>query len=193
LADEANQPPKYMKRRLEFERIGLPQGHAYPEMAFHSPTGSVIVQTRARKSPLPGFRLSWKRLNGTFYRPIADFPPSVSMQNFVLHPRLPLLYFITYVWSEHVNGEAGGDWEALYRFNLNTRNCRVVARRGQLVLPDGCRRAWLCELLSASNDGKTLFCKAGFHYARRIQYCLSKLSLADGKISVLAKMKTPFA
>jgi len=182
-----------MKRRLDFEKIGLPRGHAYPELAFHSPTGSVIVHSRPLASPLPGRRLSLKRTNGTFYRPIGDFPQSVSTENFLLHPQLPLLYFITYIWSKHVDGPVGGDWDALYRFNLNTRKCKIVARRGELVLPDGYRRAWLCKLLSASNDGKTLFCMAGLHSARLVHYCLSKLSLVDRKISVVSKLKTPFA
>ena len=182
-----------MKSRRDFGKIGLPKGHAYPQLAYHPPTGFVIVHTKPVESPLPCRRLSLKRVKGTRYRPIADFPPSISVKKFLLHPRLPLLYFITYVWSEHVNGPVGGDWDALYCFNLNTRKTKIVARRGELVLPDGYRRAWLCELLSASADGKTLFCKAGFHNGEPVHYCLSKFSIVDRTITIIAKLKTPFS
>lgn len=182
-----------MKRRLGFERIGLPKGHAYPQLAYHSPTGLVIAHTQPVNSPLPRRRLSLKRVNGMSYRPIADFPPSVSVESFLLHPQLPFLYFITYVWSKPVNGPVGGDWDALYRYSLNSRKCKIAARRGELVLPDGYRQAWLCELLSTTTDGKTLFCKAGLHNGKLVDYCLCQLSIAGREISVIAKLKTPFA
>ncbi len=177
----------------KFQKIGLPDGHAFPVLAYHPPTSSVLAHTRPIKSRLPCRRLSLRRVNGTRYRPIADFPPSISVENFLLHPQLPLLFFITYVWSEHVNGPVGGDWDALYCFNLNTRKSKIVARRGELVLPDGYRRAWLCELLSASADGNTLFCTAGLPKGKTVHYCLSKLSIPDRRLAVVTRLKAVFA
>lgn len=184
-----------MKSRRDFQKIGLPKGHAYPKLAYHPPTGFIIVHTQPVESSLPCRRLSLRRVNGTRYRPIADFPPSISV-NFLLHPRLPLLYFITYVWKECELGinPPGGDWDALYCFNLNTRKSKIMAQKGEIILPNGYQRGWLNELLSVSDDGKTLFCKAGlFRNGKPVDYCVSKLSIADRKITVVTKLKTPFA
>ena len=186
--------------RQVYQKVGLPDGHAFPVLAYHPPTGSILAHTRPIKSRLPCRRLSLRRVNGTRYRPIADFPPSISVENFLLHPQLPLLYFITYVWKECELGinPPGGDWDALYCFNLNTRKSKIVARRGELVLPDGYRKAWLrgawlCELFSVSDDGNTLFCKAGLPKGKTVHYCLSKLSIPDRKLAVITRLKAVFA
>jgi hypothetical protein len=189
-----------MKTGTTFEMIGLPKGHAYPKLAYHPRTALLIVHTRPVKSILPGGRISLKRLNGSRYRSIANFPSSVSassisVESFLLHPHLSLLYFITYVWSEYPNGPPGGDWDALYCLNLETQKNKTIVQKGGLAPPDGYRRVWINELLSTSADGNTLFCRAGFSPKRkgRVHYCLSKLSIVDHKIEIIRKLKTPFA
>jgi hypothetical protein len=134
-----------------------------------------------------------RRVKETLYRPIGDFAPSVSVESFALHPQLPLLYFITFVWSEHGNGPVGGDWEALHRFDLNTFQCQIVARRGELIPPDGYRTAWLNELFLVSDDGNMLFCKAGLRNKEPVHYCLSKFSIPDRKLAVISRFETVFA
>jgi hypothetical protein len=177
----------------EFQKIGLPDGHGFPVLAYHPATGSVLAHTRPIESRLPCRRLSLRRVTETRYRPIGDFAPSVSVESFVLHPRLPLLYFITYVWSEHTNGPVGGDWDALYRFNLNTIQSEIMARRGELFSPDGYRTTWLKELFSVSDDGNTLFCMAGLRNGEPVHYCLSKLSIPDRKLAVITRLEAVFA
>jgi hypothetical protein len=178
---------------LGSQKIGLPDGHGFPVLVYHPPTGSVIAHTRPLKSSLPCRRLSLRQVNETRYRPIGDFPPSVSVESLVLHPQLPLLFFITFVWSKHVNGPVGGYWVALHRFDLNTLQSEIVARRGELVLPDGYQTAWLNELFSASDDGNTLFCKAGLRNGEPVRYCLSKLSIPDRKLAIITRLEAVFA
>ncbi len=177
----------------KFQKVGLPEGHAYPELAYHLPTGSILAHTRPVEPGLPGRRLSLWRVAETRYHPIGDFALSISVESFVLHPQLPLLYFITYVWSEHSNGPTGGNWEALHCFNLNTFQCEIVARRGELIPPDDYCKAWLNELFLVGDDGNTLFCKAGLRNGEPVQYCLSKLSVSDRKLEIVSRLEAVFA
>jgi hypothetical protein len=177
-----------------FSDVGLPDGHAFPELAYHQPTGSIIAHTRPRESRLPSHRLSIRRVNEARYSVIGDFPPSISVSSFALSSVLPILYFITFSWSDH-GGNVGGDWDALYRFSLDTHQCEVVARRGELVPPDHYRSAWLSELFSVNEDGRSLFCKAALQRAGEapIDYCLSELSIADLRLAVITRLEAVFA
>jgi hypothetical protein len=177
-----------------FKEIGLPDGHAFPELAYHCPTGTVIAHTRPRESRLPSHRLSMRLVKDSRYSPIGDFSPAISVSSFAVCPTLPLLYFITSTWSEHENGPPGGCWEALYRFTLDTRESEVIARRGDLIAPEGYQSAWLSELLSVSGDGGTLFCKAALcSNGRPIDYCLSELVVAERKLTAITKLEAVFA
>jgi hypothetical protein len=179
--------------KTSFEKIGLPRGHSYPKLAYHQPTASIIAQTRPLKSRLPDCRLSFRRTDETRYRPIGDFLPPISIDSFVAHARLPLLYFITYAWTEHADGTTGGNWDALHCFNLNTLQCKVVAQKGELIAPDGYESAWLRDLFSLSDDGGALFCKAAFQTREEpiphCHHCLAQLSLADLKLQIVAKLE----
>src|SRR6266550_511937 len=138
--------------RPSLSEIGLPEGHAFPELGYHAPTNSIIARTRPLDARLPSRRLSMRRTTESHYRPVCDFPPSISVDSFVTSPSLPTLYFLTYVWSEHSDGPVGCDWDALYRFNLDTGHSEAVAQKGELILPDGYESAWLCNLHSVSAD-----------------------------------------
>jgi hypothetical protein len=182
-----------------FEKVGLPKGHVNPTLAYHEPTASIIAQTQPLKSVLPGHRLSFRRTSETRYRPVGNFPAEISIHSFALHARLPLLYFITYVWSEHVNGPVGGNWDALHCFNLETLRSKIIAHKGELVAPAGCQSSWLRNLFSLSDDGKVLFCKAAFQYEKDpvhshpVHSCLARLSLSDRKLEVISRLEAIFA
>ena len=185
-----------MKSRSDFEEIGLPHGHVYPKLAYHPPTGSIIVQTQLAESTLPSRRLSIRRLNEARYHPIGDFPPEISTESFVLCASSPLLFVNTFIWKEHINGPVGGDWDALYSFNLDTLQSDILVRKDELVPPDGYRSAWFSTLFSASNDGRKLFCRAGLRNQepkKPIDYCLSEFSVADRKLAIITKLKAVFA
>jgi len=176
-----------------FEEIGLPEGHAFPELAYHHPTGAVIAHTRPRESRLPGHRLFIRGVKESRYSLIGEFPPAISVSSFAVCPILPLLYFITFSWSEFENGPPGGFWEALYQFTLDTRKSDVIARRGELVA-DGYQSAWLSELLSVSDDGGTVFCKAALcRVGQPIDYCLSEFSVAGRRLAPITKLDAVFA
>lgn len=180
--------------RPSFSDVGLPEGHAYPELAYHAPTNSIIVHTRPLDSVLPIRRLSVRRASESRYRLIGEFPPSVSVESFVLSVTQPVLYLLTCTWSEYPDGPPGGSWGDLYRFNLETGQNEVVARRGELMPEAPHHPPWLTELISISGDDCKVFCKAGFQTTdSTANYYLAEFMIADGKLTLISKLPAVFA
>ena len=176
-----------------FSDIGLPDGHAFPELVYHHPTGSIVAHTRPRESRLPSYRLSIRTASESRYRVVGDFPPTISIASFAVCQTRPLLYFVTFSWSER-DGQVGGDWDALYRFTLDTRKSEVVARRGELIPPDHYHTAWLTRLHSTADDGSRVFCTAALRIGEGpIDYCLCELSVAERKLATITKLEAVFA
>ena len=187
-------PPSPPPPIPSFGDVGLPEGHAYPELAYHAPTNSIIVHTRPLDSVLPIRRLSIRRTSEFRYRLMDEFPPSVSVESFVLSVTQPVLYLLTYTWSEYPNGPPGGSWEALYRFNLETGMSEVIVRHGELMPESPHRPPWLNKLISISADDCKLFCKVGFQTSdSNAHYYLAALTIADGKLTLISKLPAVFA
>ena len=127
------------------------------------------------------------------YTPIGDFTPAVSISSFALNPTLPELYFVTESWRE-IGDTVGGDWDALHRFTLDTRQSEIVARPGDLAVQAPYRTGWLAELLSVAPDGGTLFCRAGFQTERgTVEYYLSEYSVPYRRLIVISRLERAFA
>jgi len=182
-----------MKRPSRFEAVGLPEGHAFPRLAFHRPTQTVIAHTRPRESPFPGERLSVRHVKERLYRSVGDFPPGISLSSFAVASKAPLLYFISFAWSEFENGPPGGDWDTLCQFRLDTSDTQILARRGELIAPQGYDRAWLSELLSADDDGVTLCCKVGLSAGGAVEYWICELLVVQRTVTPVTRLEATFA
>jgi hypothetical protein len=147
----------------------------------------------------PRKRLYFRWATVTDYQPVGDFPEAVSIDSFLLDPVRPSLYFVTNTWREIDGGRWAGDWDALYRFDLEEHRCERLARRGDLPPPAGYDRVWLCDLLSVSADGLSLFFKVGRETqlledgGTRAEYWVSKLDLADVKLETVTRLEAVFA
>lgn len=171
---------------LSLNELGLPNEAPFPELAYHHPTGTIIARAHLVRPPMSCARLFIRRVSESHYSLIGDFPPAISTFSFAFSPTVPLLYFLS--WREH-DATEGGDWDALYRFTLDTRQCQLLARAGELLPPDPYPSASLLQLLSVSDDGQTLFCKTGLRRPDGpIDYCLSQLSLTDKKLTTITKL-----
>jgi hypothetical protein len=176
-----------------FNDIGLPDGHAFPQLAYHHSTGTIIAHTRPLRSRPPSQRLSTRRVNEPRYTVVGDFPPTISISSFVLSPTLPLLYFITERWRE-VGDTVGGDWEGLHTFSLDTQQCDRVIQPGELMAQAPYKRAWLVGLLSVAQHGQSFFCRAALEReSGAVAYWLSEVSLLDRRLTAIAKLETAFA
>ena|ERR1039458_1651927 len=181
-----------MNKRSSFQDIGLPKNHAYPTLTYHPQTGSIIALTRpVTESRTPCHRLSIRRLEEARYSPIGNFPPQVDVTSFALSPKLPVLYLNTFFWKECELGfnPPGGDWDALYRFNLNTQQSEVVARPGELISPGNPTRVWLNDVISVDENGRAVFCKTGIFKEGKADYFLVKLTVEDRKLELLTRLE----
>jgi hypothetical protein len=185
--------------RPSFLDIGLPEGHAFPRLAYHPPTRTILAHTRPKDSHvLPIERLSIRNVKDSQYSAVAQFPPDIAIPSFAINPAAPLLYFLTYRWRERVDGPPAGDWEALYRYALDSRDCEVVLRHGEIEPPEDYEAARVCELLSVADDGGAVFCRVGLRLRQPGQapvghYYLSELSLAQKKLALITKLEGVFA
>jgi hypothetical protein len=178
------------RRSRSFSDIGLPDGHAFPKLAYHHPTGTIIAHTRPKNSRSRSRRLSIRRLTESRYRSIDELEPATSVESFVISAMLPVLYYVTYQWSP----DGGGDWHGLHRFALDTHDSVVVARPGELVPPEPYRSAWLGDLVSVADDARRLFCIAALTKGDGpIDYWLSELSVHDKRLVPLTRLEAVFA
>jgi hypothetical protein len=176
-----------------FNDVGLPDGHAFPALAYHEPTRTLIAHTRPTKALLPGERLSFRRVGETQYHPIGDFSDGVSLQSFALDPCRPSLYFSAVTWRELEPGTSAGDWDGLYRFDLEQHRCDRLAQRGDLHARES-DETWLSGLLSVANDGKGIICQAALRRSQSdFAYWVAHLNLADLSLTAIAELEAVFA
>lgn len=176
-----------------FEEVGLPVGHAFPMLAYHEPTRSLIAHTRPVKSELPAKRLSFRRVVDPCYQPIGSFPESISIESAVLDPVSPLLYFVTFEWHMREEGP-GGDWEGLYRFDLEQHRCDRIADRNSLDALEGGWKTDISELLAVANDGKALICMSPRGQSREsLDYWVMRLDLANLRPTPITHLEAVFA
>src|SRR5687767_7175187 len=106
--------------RTTFAQIGLPADHRVLGMDYHPLTGTVVVHVGPfdDKDRPPGGHLFFRRGADVRYQPVLALPTGTTVDGFVLDQERPSLYFLTSVWEEMDSGGLGGDWDAVYRFDL---------------------------------------------------------------------------
>jgi hypothetical protein len=177
-----------------FDQVGLPNGHGFPTVAYHEPTGTLIAHTRPTRAGLPRDRLSFRRPGDPRYQPIGEFADAVSVKSFVLDSTRPVLYFVTYEFRELEGGQSAGNWDGLYRFDLERHRCARLAQPGHLHDPESNWETWIGDLLSVSNDGRGLICQATLGKSESdYAYWVAHLDLADLRLAGITKLEAVFA
>lgn len=183
-------PPHLFAEVPSFEDLGIPAGHAYPRLAYHEGTQTLIVHSAKAESQIPEQRLSIRHVNEPRYGPVMEFSSGISPSSFAIAEDGPWLLFVTLAWTER-----GGDWDALYRFRLDERTGEVVARRGELILPAGYQNGWMTEAMSASRDGNQLICKVGLQQsapATVVEYWVCRFSIPEKTVTPITHLKGVF-
>lgn len=183
--------------RKSFTEVGLPDDHKVLTLAYHQPSGTLISHVEPVKEVTPQKRLYFRWAIDTYYQPVGDFPEGISINNFLLDAARPSLYFLTGAWKAMSGGLAVGNWDALYRFDLEGHRCERLTRREDLLPLEGYEKVWLCDLLGVSSDGCSLFCKAGLekqdHGGIRADYWVVKLDLGSLRLEKITELSAVFA
>ncbi len=178
----------------KFSEVGLPEGYQTLNLAYHQPSRTLIAHVGSIKNLPPGKRLFFRWAEGERYQAIDQCQGGESVNSFVLDPLRPALYFTTFVWKELDGGEWAGDWDALYRFDLEKHCCDLLTRRGDLLPAPGYEEVWLCELLSVGADGRSLFCNTGQQTpsgedgSSHAHYWVTHLDVASGKLELVTEL-----
>jgi hypothetical protein len=183
-----------MSMKKSFRDVGLPDGYKVLRLAYHQPSRTLVAHVGPIKDLPPGKRLYFRWATSEQYQPMGDCPAGTSVDGFVLDPSRPSLYFMTFAWKEMDGSRWAGDWDALYRFNLANHRCEQLTRRGELLPTEGYERVWLCETLSVSVDGRSLFCNVGLETpilengGKRVDYWVTKLDLESLKLEAVTQL-----
>lgn len=175
-----------------FEEIGLPVGHAYPEVQFQPTIGTLVVRTRLVncETPVHIYRLSSRHKNEISYHPICDMDDSKSVMSFSVCLSVPVLYYSVFEMSD-----GGNNWEGLYRYNLETAKADCVIRRSQFSPPQSEYWHWISKLYSVSLDGNKVICQFGKLSKKggRVQYSVAEFCTISLQLVVLCEMAGPHA
>jgi hypothetical protein len=182
-----------------FSEIGLPAGTKTSGLNYHQPSRTLIAHVGPIKDAPPGKRLYCRWNTDDRYQPIGACQDGVSVENFVLDPSRPALYFITWIWEKSDDDSWSGDRDGLYRFDLETHRCDLLTRQSALLPTLGYEDVWLCEMLSVSSRGEYVFTTAGLlttpleNGHQHVHYWLTKLELATMKLEPVTRMLATWA
>ena len=171
----------------------LPE-RAGTRLAYHELTRTLIAHTKSRAEPTPRNRLFFRSAREARFQPVMEFPDPISIGSFALDNRRPFLYFVTEVWTTLPGtlpgtGTPVGDWDGLYRFHLGEHRAERLTWRGDIRPPFDIERTWLPAILSVSDEGRSVFCIAGFEVDWRAEYWMCELELAGMRLKPVTRLE----
>jgi hypothetical protein len=177
---------------FRYDEIGLPVGHAYPELQFQPTIGVIVARTRSLdfKSPVTNYRLSARHKNEAKYHPICDMDDSKSVLSFAVCLAKPVLYF-----SVHEVADGGNRWEGLYRHCLETEETVCIINYRQFSPASSEDWQWISDLYSVTTDGLRVFCQTCKvpKIGGKVQFSLSEFCTISLSHSVVCEMADPCA
>jgi hypothetical protein len=175
-----------------FEEIGLPVGHAYPEVQFQPTAETIVVRTRLRtnETPIEIYRLSARHKSESKYHPICEMDDSKSVISFAVCLTKPILYYSVHEFSDGQN-----HWEGLYRHCLETGKTDCVIRLSKFSPTTSEYWQWISALYSISQDGTKVICQSCKVPKKggNVQYSISEFCTITLELLILCDMAGPHA
>jgi len=89
--------------------------------------------------------------------------------------------------------EKGGDWEAVYSFNLITKELAVCVSREGLRFSEPHGLLWILDLVSLSEDARILYVKIGIEKivfgGGIVHYYLARVDLPDQEVTLMSRLQ----
>jgi len=168
---------------------GLPAGYTKHKLLYNPTSETLIVELRSPAARLLPTRLFARHKGAEAYEQIGSPPEGVSYESPVTCEKRPIVVFNSMEWDK----EGRGNWAGVYVFDLHTKELAVCVSDGALIVPEQCLRSWILELVSLSDDGKTVYANAGIEKAvpggARIHYYLACLRLVEKSVELLSPLK----
>ena len=166
---------------------GLPSGYTSHRLLYNHASETLILELRASSAFILPTRLFTRHKDKEAYEQIGSPAVDVSYESPVTCESRPVVVF-----NSLKRGKTGGDWEGVYQFNLNTREFVVCLSREKLRLSEAHERLWILELVSLSEDARTLFVNIGVEKVVSgsgiVHYYLAKVDLPDQQVTLLSQL-----
>jgi ClpA/ClpB-like protein len=135
---------------------GLPAGYTSHRLLYNRATETLILELRASSAFHLPTRLFSRHKDKEAYEQIGSPAEDVSYESPVTCDSLPVVMFNSTKWAK-----TGGNWDGVYSYNLNTKELEVCVSPQNLQLPVAHSRPWITELVSLSEDARTLYINIG--------------------------------
>jgi hypothetical protein len=179
-------PPEQLGRTPKSP--GLPSGYTSHKLLYNNAAEMLILELRASSAFLLPTRLFTRRKGNEAYEQIGNPAEDVSYESPVTCAGLPIVVF-----NSLKRTKTGGDWEGVYSFNLNTRELVVCVSREKLQLSEAHGRLWIPELISLSEDARTLYVNIGVEKivsgSGIVHYYLAKVDLSDQQVTLMSRLQ----
>ena len=171
---------------------GIPAGYTSHKLLFNSVAQTLILELRRRATSihlLPS-RLFFRHKNAETYEQIGNPSEEISYESPVTCSSLPIVIFNSLRWDK---GPRGGKWDGIYSFNLNTKELAISVSGEKLRFSEPHRRMWISELISISEDARTLYVNVGIEKevtgGAAVDYFLATIGLPDQQLELLSPLK----
>lgn len=166
---------------------GLPSGYTSHKLLYNDIAETLILELRASSAFALPTRLFTRHKGKEAYEQIGSPAEELSYESPVTCEGFPVVVFNSLKW-----GKTGGDWEGVYSFNLNTRELVVCLSREKLQLSEAHGRLWILELVSLSEDARTLYVNIGVEKivssGSVVHYYLAKVDLPNQQVTLLSRL-----
>jgi len=166
---------------------GLPAGYTSHRLLYNRATDTLILELRASSAFHLPTRLFTRHKDKEAYEQIGSPTEDVSYESPVTCDSLPVLMF-----NSMKVGENGRNWDGVYSFNLNTKELEVCVSPQHLRLSEAHGRLWITELVSLSEDARTLYINIGVEKIVSgggiVHYYLAKVDLPDQEVTLLSRL-----
>jgi len=167
---------------------GLPEGYTSHRLLYNKAAETLILELRGRSMFLLPSRLFVRHKDKEAYEQVGTPTEAVSYESPVTCESCSLVMF-----NSLTVRKTGGDWEAVYSFNLNTKELEVCISPEKLRLSEPHGRLWIRELISLSEDAKTLYVNIGVEKTvsggGAVHYYFAKIGLPEQEVTLLSRLQ----
>jgi hypothetical protein len=166
---------------------GLPSGYISHKLLYNNAAEMLILELRSSSVFVLPTRLFTRHIGKEAYEQVGSPSEDVSYESPVTCESFPVVVF-----NSLKRGKTGGDWEGVYSFNLNTRELAVCVSPEKLRLSEAHGRLWIPQLVSLSEDARTLHVNIGVEKIVSgggiVHYYLAKVDLTDQQVTLLSRL-----
>lgn len=166
---------------------GLPAGYTSHKLLYNVTAETLILELHRSLSPLPA-RLFMRHKNAEAYEQIGSPGDDLSYESPAVCEGRPLVVFNSLKWNKTRTGE----WKGVYSFDLLTKKLVLCISPEKLRLSEPHGRLWIKELVSLSEDGRTLYAKIAFEKvvsgSGAVHHYLARIGLEDQEVALLSQL-----